>query len=670
MDAVARRAADLRVADVLAAAFVLRGFRAESLREECRVSARVDLRARRRVEFDDADRAAVAGRGLEVERVFAGFEVVFRADGHGLRRVVARDLLFDSGGHGDLDLRGGEVDAGEIVRGHAGPEPDRLAVDSDIAGDGFRRIALDRTRQPRRVGEEHAIGRPGASAVGTAEYTDLDKRFSVRRAGRDYRVVEGSERVYRYVGLRSRDLGERGVQVAAVDGIVEHVGVEAAERLAVDVDSVDERSRSHLRFPIRDVEPIVTGPVGVFEVVSLAERAGVHHEVQHVLRTALHFAERDARLNAVRTARRHPCLVGFEQGVVFTAGGAFAGHQHVHLGADAPGVVSDVEEIGGAFTRPPVGHEGAGPAPLAAQDGGVEVVVVVVPEAVDLVVAAHDVVGPADLHADLERPEVDLAEGAFGAARIVVVAVGLLVVQREVLRHGGRAGGLDAARHGRRHQPGEERVFGEILEVASAERVAVDVHAGAEDAVDAVQLHLLADLVIHRFDQLVVPCAGEQGADRQERGVRGEAQPGGAVAGRDGRHALVADALEDAAEDGGVSGGSKRAVHAAVAAEQRLHFSGRELGDEFVERVFAVLHVDELDALVAGLRHGLREAFLHAGGEVDLRDRDAFPAGDEFAVLLDRPDAVERDAFRGDREGGFELFDHDEVVEFSRAGKR
>ena len=326
-----------------------------------------------------------------------------------------------------------------------------------------------------------------------------------------------------------------------------------------------------------------------------------------------------------------------------------------------------MKRVGRAFARPPVGHEGAGPAPLAAQDGGVEVVVVVVPEAVDLVVAAHDVVGLADLHADFERPQVDFAEGAFGAARIVGVAVGLLVVQREVLRHGGSAGLLDALRHGRRHKPGEERVFGVILEVAAAERIAVNVHAGAEDAVDAAHFHLQPDLIIHRFDQVVVPRAGEQGTDGQQRSVRGETQAGGAVAGRDGRDALVADALERAAEDGGVARGAEPASHAAVAAEEGFHFGRRELGDEFVQRILALLHVDELDALVAGFRNGLREAFLHARREVDIRDRDAFRARDELAVLFDGLHAVECDGFGRDGERGLELFDHEEGVEFRAA---
>ena len=52
--------------------------------------------------------------------------------------------------------------------------------------------------------------------------------------------------------------------------------------------------------------------------------------------------------------------------------------------------------------------------------------------------------------------------------------------------------GLDAPHIGRRHLAGEERVFREVLEVPSVERIPVDVHARSEQHVHAILQDLVA----------------------------------------------------------------------------------------------------------------------------------------------------------------------------------
>src|SRR5699024_1141046 len=94
--------------------------------------------------------------------------------------------------------------------------------------------------------------------------------------------------------------------------------------------------------------------------------------------------------------------------------GPGAGHEHVHLGPDAVSAVPHVGEVRvRAGAHPPVGHHAALIAPLAPEDGGAQVVVVVAPHAVDLVVAGHDGVGGGLFHADLEALQVDLPQGSL-----------------------------------------------------------------------------------------------------------------------------------------------------------------------------------------------------------------------------------------------------------------
>ena len=72
-------------------------------------------------------------------------------------------------------------------------------------------------------------------------------------------------------------------------------------------------------------------------------------------------------------------------------------------------------------------------------------------------------------------------------------------------------GGTDLARH--------ERVLRVVLEVAPAERRAVQVHARTEDDVAAVLLGLVADGLAHLRHQVGIPCRGQAGTDGKSRGV-------------------------------------------------------------------------------------------------------------------------------------------------------
>src|SRR5699024_5634540 len=114
--------------------------------------------------------------------------------------------------------------------------------------------------------------------------------------------------------------------------------------------------------------------------------------------------------------------VGLQSGGVGGAGVVNgAGHQHVHLGADAVGAVPQVGEVRvGRGAHPPVGDDNALVAPLAAQHGGAQVVVVVAPYAVDFVVAGHDILGLALGDADFKALQIDFPQGPLGHLGIVV----------------------------------------------------------------------------------------------------------------------------------------------------------------------------------------------------------------------------------------------------------
>src|SRR5690606_4883106 len=137
--------------------------------------------------------------------------------------------------------------------------------------------------------------------------------------------------------------------------------------------------------------------------------------------------------------------------------------------------------------------------------------------AVDAVVGAHDGVRRAALDRALEGVQVDLAQRALVDLRRDAHAVGLLVVDRVVLERGAHALGLHAADERGRELPREHGVLGEVLEVAPAQRVALDVRTRAEQDGHTVRAGLDAERLPDALEQLEVPRRAERGGGREAR---------------------------------------------------------------------------------------------------------------------------------------------------------
>src|SRR5581483_11711669 len=122
----------------------------------------------------------------------------------------------------------------------------------------------------------------------------------------------------------------------------------------------------------------------------------------------------------------------------------------------------------------------------------------------------------ADRH--LERAQVDLAQRALADLGADGHALELGVVAGEVLEAGGDAARLHAAHERGRDAAAEVRVLGVALEVAAADRRALDVDRRAEEHLRALALRLFAQGGANGLDQLRVPGRGEGDADREGGG--------------------------------------------------------------------------------------------------------------------------------------------------------
>ena len=167
----------------------------------------------------------------------------------------------------------------------------------------------------------------------------------------------------------------------------------------------------------------------------------------------------------------------------------------------------------------PVGDDEPLEPPLVAQQLGQQPVVLGGCDPVDAVVGAHHRPRLLRRHHSLEGGQVDLAQRALVDLRTHRHAVGLLVVGSEVLERCAHTGRLDAANPRSAEHPADQRILGEVLEVATAQGRPLDVHARAEKHPDALRACFLAEGAAHALHEVDIPARGDA-RRRREAGRR------------------------------------------------------------------------------------------------------------------------------------------------------
>jgi hypothetical protein len=104
-----------------------------------------------------------------------------------------------------------------------------------------------------------------------------------------------------------------------------------------------------------------------------------------------------------------------------------------------------------------------------------------------------------------EAGQVDLPERALVGLGTDLHAAGFLVVGRKVLHRGTHAPALYAPDQGGTQLAADDRVLGEVLEVAPAQRGSLDVDTGTEENRDAGRPAFRAERLSHFGKQVGVP---------------------------------------------------------------------------------------------------------------------------------------------------------------------
>ena len=130
-------------------------------------------------------------------------------------------------------------------------------------------------------------------------------------------------------------------------------------------------------------------------------------------------------------------------------------------------------------------------------------------DAVVAVVGGHDGPGLGLFHSDLKSPEVNFPQRSYAHSGIVVEAVFLAVVGAEVLHFDAAVAlTLHALYDGGGQRSRKIRIFGIILEVAAAKRIAMNVEARSQPNGDASFFHFLPQSFADLVEKLGVPGAG------------------------------------------------------------------------------------------------------------------------------------------------------------------
>ena len=216
----------------------------------------------------------------------------------------------------------------------------------------------------------------------------------------------------------------------------------------------------------------------------------------------------------------HPRSAGIHIGFGQRTAPHGLGHAVLHVGAAARHTQIAPGMHGGhaAAQCAPVGYDHAVKAPVPAQHLGQQPGIIAGMYIVDTRIAAHDGFRLGSLDDGFKRGQVQLAHRAFVNLAVAVEALVLLIVGGKVLETGARAALLRTLHPCRAHGARNVGVLGEILEIAPAQRVALDVDAGAKHDVHTVGKSLLADGFALGLQQLGIPrCTARHGGGKAGR---------------------------------------------------------------------------------------------------------------------------------------------------------
>ena len=196
-------------------------------------------------------------------------------------------------------------------------------------------------------------------------------------------------------------------------------------------------------------------------------------------------------------------------GQIVAVVGICAAHRQT-VGPRAELHIESVEDgLLGVVTAAPVAHDDTVEAPVAFQDAVQRDFIMAVVLVVVEVVGTHDAPRLAFGDSSAEGRQVDLVKSAVANHHVYLMAILFVVVQTIVLHTRSHALRLQALHVGHYHPTGQPGVFTHVLEVAAAQRRAIDVHTRAQNHVLAAIACLFAQTLAVEACQVGIPSGSQ-----------------------------------------------------------------------------------------------------------------------------------------------------------------
>ena len=182
-------------------------------------------------------------------------------------------------------------------------------------------------------------------------------------------------------------------------------------------------------------------------------------------------------------------------------------------------VVSCYDGGHGIFSGIPVGHHQSLESPFVAEDVFCQFAVLAGIFAVHLIVGGHHAPGLRLFDSNLEALQIQLAQGALCQARVVVIAVGLLVVHGKVFQAGTCPPALDSIDIGSSPFTSQHRIFRIIFMVTSAKHISHQVDTRCQQHIQTIILHFHTQSTSHLMGCIRIESSCHRGAGREFRSM-------------------------------------------------------------------------------------------------------------------------------------------------------
>ena len=145
------------------------------------------------------------------------------------------------------------------------------------------------------------------------------------------------------------------------------------------------------------------------------------------------------------------------------------------------------------------------------------------------------------------------------------------------------------------HASCQKGIFGKVFKISSAERISLEIHSRSKDHIRTVEHHFLSHKLIEFFHQVIIPCTGQTGTDRNKRCRSCQADSRRSVCCSHRYDAFLSQTLRYTSVNRGISRCSERTSHSVVSSGKGFQIIKIKLCYKLVQRICPIIYIIKSD---------------------------------------------------------------------------